>query len=94
MCINLSTYGGLLLNTHTRIDTFVRHFKKTQFRSETGPYPSDLDGMGFKINKETYSVVPAMVPRAEKAKFINWLSMFDCYNIKICSIYNHIFPWY
>jgi hypothetical protein len=59
---------------------------ETENKSETDPYPSDLDGVGCNQNGKTCPVAPAMVPRPETAKWMSFLSMFDSYNIKMFSI--------
>jgi hypothetical protein len=57
---------------------------ETVNRSEMGPYPSDLDGVGCNQNGKTCPVAPVMAPRP--IKWISLLSMFDSYNIKMSSI--------
>jgi hypothetical protein len=47
---------------------------ETENKSETDPYPSDLDGVGCNQNGKTCPVAPAMVPRPETAK---WMSFID-----------------
>jgi hypothetical protein len=59
---------------------------ETVNRSETGPYPSDVDGVGCNQNGKKCPVAPVMAPRPETAKWISLLSMFDSYNIKMLGI--------
>jgi hypothetical protein len=54
-----SPWGALL--THSE--------QENAHRSETGPYPSDLDEMGCRTNVKTCPEVPVMVPRLAKAKW-------------------------
>jgi hypothetical protein len=85
------TASFCLTRKHTRIDKFVGHFKKTTNRSETGPYPSDLDGVGRNQNGKTCPVGSVMAPRPEKVERILFLSMFDSSYIKFSSMYSYIF---
>jgi hypothetical protein len=59
---------------------------ETDNRSERGPYPSDLDGVGCNQNGKTCPVAPVMAPRPESVRWILFISMFGNYNIKIFSI--------
>jgi hypothetical protein len=65
------------------LDNKMDEFLETENRSETDPYPSDLDGAGCNQNAKTCPVAPVMVPRPDTAKWISFLSMFDSYNIKM-----------
>jgi hypothetical protein len=56
---------------------------ETQNRSETGPYPSDLDGVGCNQNGKTCPVAPVMAPRPETVKWLSCLSILDSYFTKI-----------
>jgi hypothetical protein len=58
---------------------------ETPNRSETGPYPSDVDGVGYNQNGKTCPVAP-VVPRPETAKWISFFNIFDSYHIKMFSI--------
>jgi hypothetical protein len=62
------TAGFCLTHAHTRIDTCVRHVEKTTNRSETGPCPSDLDGVGCSRNRKTCPVHLVMALQPEKVE--------------------------